>query len=218
MHGLNDETPAIEVWKDAAKTLSAADPVLARVIKQVGKSPHIHIVGDPFEALMLGVIRQQRNASAAKSIVDKLAAMTDGKLPNAGQVIEIGPTQLHDAGLPRDTANDLWELARMAVERRIDFDSVPSMNDDEAIDYLSTLPRIGSWTAKMYLIFSLARPDVFLGASDVSLKKAVTRMYELDHEPTSAELEAIADKWRPFRSAAAWYLWTASGDFTPGLK
>lgn len=216
MHGIDAAATEHVVWKEAKEYLSKVDPALAAIIKKLG-APKIKVVADPFEALARGILHQQVSAKTADAIAAKLLEKNGGTFPQPGEVMAMGPKALQEVGIPANRAQSLWNLSRAVVDGKIDFEALAKRGDAEVEAELVKLPGIGPWTSEMFLIFHMMRPDVW-SATDIGLQKAVKQVFDMENLPTPEEMEKIAEKWRPHRSAAAWYLWTAAGGFTPGLK
>lgn len=216
MHGLPSGDPPKEAWPEAEDRLKEIDPKVAEAIQEVGGPPMIQVVTDPFEALARGIIHQQLGAETARSIAQKIED-DEGNFPSPGDILENGPDSLQQAGLPETRARQIFDLARSVVRRDIDLEALREMENDDIVDELTEIPGVGPWTADMFLVFHLERPDVLL-AGDVSLQNAVQEFYDLEERPSEEELREIAEDWRPYRSAAAWYIWKVTGGFASGFS
>lgn len=186
--------------------LSGADPVLARIVEQVGEyRPTMR--PERFASLTRAIIFQQLAGNAARAIMNRFIALYPGRsFPTPQQVLETPTARLRKAGLSTAKARYVKELAAAVVERRVNFRRFPKMHDEEIIEELTQIPGIGRWTAEMFLMFNMERPDV-LPVGDLGFRNAVMKAYELKEHPTAKEIHAIAESWRPHRSAAVWYLW-----------
>lgn len=207
--------PVVTVWKDAVKALPKLDPTLAGSIKKIG-IPEVRLVKDPFQATALGIIRQQFRSGFANTLVDRVVAPFGGQFPTAKELLSKGRGVLNVPGLKVSRADQVWTLAERHVNGETDLASIHKLNDDEALGVLMAEAGVGPWTAAMVLMFSLGRPDVFV-PGDANLRSALQRLYGLEAKPTKQEMASRADKWRPFRSAAAWYLWRSGENIHPGL-
>ncbi len=193
--------------------LSGADPVLARIIAQVGPYGARRRLGQ-FRALVASIISQQLAGSAARAIFARFVALFGGRFPKPEQVLAIPTIRLRKVGLSRAKAAYIKELAAQVAERKLSFRRFPKMDDEAIIAELTRVRGIGRWTAEMFLMFNLGRPDV-LPVGDLGFQNAVMRAYGLKKRPTPKELRAFAEKWRPHRSAAVWYLWRSLAIITP---
>ncbi len=190
----------------ARKHLSAADPVLARIIAEVGPC---RIANRPerFAALARAIIFQQLAGSAARAIYNRVVALYPGKpFPTPRQVLETPDELLRKAGLSAKKALYIKDLARHIEDGLLNFHRFPKMADEEIIADLTRVKGIGRWTAEMFLMFNLGRPDV-LPVGDLGFRNAVKRAYRMRKPPKPRQIEKLAEKWRPYRSAAVWYFW-----------
>lgn len=194
--------------------LSGADPVLARIIEQVGGyRPAMR--PERFPSLTRAIIFQQLAGRAALAIMKRFVALYPGrKFPTPQQVLDTPITRLRKAGLSTAKARYIKELAAAVAEGRLNFRRFPKMQDEEIIEELTQVPGIGRWTAEMFLMFNLGRPDV-LPVGDLGFRNAVMKAYELKEHPSAKEIHAIAENWRPHRSAAVWYLWQSLNVVVP---
>lgn len=182
---------------DAVAALRA-DPDLGPVVERVGPvtiDPH----EDPFYRLVVSIVRQQVSIEAAAAIRERLE--TSVELTPAG-VLAADPDALADAGLSAAKVEAVRAAAR--AHREHDWPAAFADESDDAVrEALCSVHGIGPWTAKMYLIFALGREDVF-PVEDLGIRRAMERLYD---EPTRAEMRSIAERWAPYRSYAARYLW-----------
>lgn len=160
-----------------------------------------------FESLARSIVYQQISIHAARSIYQKLvtACATSGEL-DARLVADSPPEILRSCGLSTQKATYLRELARHTNAGSVNFEQLPSLPDDEVIQQLTQVKGIGVWTAQMFLIFSLRRPDI-LPTGDLGIRNAVKKLYRLREMPSPADVEKRGEKWRPYASVASWYLW-----------
>lgn len=206
-------TPA--AYRRARAHLRAADPVLARVIDAVGPCGLAKVqVGDPFEALVQSIVWQQLSGKAAATIYGRvLALFGDGTCPKPPLWLEMPEERLRGAGLSRAKTSYLLDLAGQVANGTLPLEQLSAMPDEEVIDRLIEVKGIGRWSAQMYLMFRLHRPDVF-PIGDLGIVKAIEKLYRLRKPVTRETLERVGEKWRPYRSIASWYLW-ASLDAKP---
>lgn len=153
----------------------------------------------PFQSLVTAIISQQLSFKAAATIKDRVVQMVKDFTP-AG-FLAVTPEALRGAGLSGAKARYIIELAAHTHDGRMDFDALLKQTDAEAMATLVALPGIGQWTAEMFLMFSLKRPDV-LSLGDAALQRAARKLYG-----EGASLEQVAEAWRPYRTLASWYLW-----------
>jgi DNA-3-methyladenine glycosylase II len=197
--------------------LRNADPVLARLIDDrpdfdprawMALLPPMDLYG----ALLFQITGQQLSVAATRRTLARIEALFDGHLPTPAELLGVDPGKLREAGLSWRKVSTLRDLAERLTDGRLNPDVLNSMPDDELIAELTAIPGIGPWTVQGALIIALQREDVVL-PGDLALRKAVQAAYQLDHLPTQREVLAIAEKWRPYRSQATSYLFSA--DFEP---
>jgi DNA-3-methyladenine glycosylase II len=207
-------------WLEQARSrLRQADPVLARLIaEQPDLDPRRWLAELPpmdlFGALLFQIAGQQLSVAATRHILERIEARFGGRLPSAADVLGTDPAQFRDAGLSWRKIGTLRELAGRLSDGRLDPETLPGLADDELIVALTEIPGIGPWTAQGALIVALGREDVVL-PGDLALRKAVRAAYGLDHLPAQEEVLAIAEKWRPYRSLATAYLFSAAYQEAP---
>ncbi len=166
---------------------------------------------DLFGALLFQVTGQQLSVTATRRILDRIEMSFGGRLPSPAELLEVPQESLRQAGLSWRKVATLRDLAGHFVDGRLDSDSLSKLPDDEVIAALTTIPGIGPWTVQGALILALRREDVVL-PGDLALRKAIQHAYELDQLPSQAEVLAIAEKWRPYRSVATSYLFATAFD------
>jgi DNA-3-methyladenine glycosylase II len=200
--------------RQAREYLRAADPVLARLIDErpefdprawLAELPPMDLYG----ALLFQVTGQQLSVLATRRIIGRIEDMFGGRLPEPAELLAVDPATLRTAGLSWRKIGTLRELAERLSDGRLDTDELSRLPDDELIAELTTISGIGPWTVQGALILALQREDVVL-PGDLALRKAVRAAYGLDHLPTEQEVLAIAEKWRPYRSLATSYLFSAA--------
>ncbi len=189
----------------ALQHLKQADPILAAVIDQIGPFA-MKTQKSGYEVLVQAVISQQISTAAARTIRLRLQALMPEQklLPEALQ--QLSDEQLNQIGISRQKISYLRDLTRCTLEGIIEFRRISRANDEYAIAELIQVRGIGRWTAQMYLMFSLGRPDVF-APDDLGLRNAITRLHGVPPDSHRRDFEAIADRWKPWRSVASWYLW-----------
>jgi DNA-3-methyladenine glycosylase II len=202
-------------WLQKARGhLRQADPVLARVIAaRPDFDPRQWMKALPpmdlFGALLFQIVGQQLSVAATRRTLERIEARFGGHLPSAADVLGTDPASLRDAGLSWRKISTLRDLAERLSDGRLDPEALATAADDELIAVLTEIPGIGPWTAQGALILALGREDVVL-PGDLALRKAVRTVYGLDHLPAEEEVLAIAEKWRPYRSLATAYLFSAA--------
>ncbi len=178
--------------------------MLASIIDRVGccdAAPR-----DPtFETLARSITFQQLNGKAAGVIFERLRKAV-GRRFTAAAFLRLTVDELRACGLSRQKIASLTDLAERVVRREIRFASLPSLGDEEIIALLSQVRGVGVWTAQMFLMFALERPNV-MPVGDFGIRNAVRKAYNLAELPKAAELEKIAQKWHPHCTVACWYLW-----------
>lgn len=198
----------------ARRVLARRDPVLRELIRRYGPcglADRQH--ADPFKALVRAILSQQLSTKAAATIAGRFEALFDGRFPVPAQVADIDDDRLRAVGVSRQKVGYLRDLCRRIEDNSLPLRAVDDMSDEEVIAALTQVKGVGRWTAEMFLIFRLRRPDV-LPVDDLGIVKAVQRAYGLRTVPTPARLTRIGESWRPYRSVACWYLW-ASLDNAP---
>jgi DNA-3-methyladenine glycosylase II len=190
--------------------LLGADPVIATLVEAHGKLDEQESTrgrpADAYGALVRSIVGQQLSTKAARTIYERLTGLYDGTTPTPEQLIATDPDALRGVGLSRAKASYLRSLAEHVVSGELELDRLGELGDDEVSEQLTAVKGLGQWTAHMFLIFHLRRPDV-LPVGDLGVRRAVELAYGLDGLPASAELEQIAEPWRPHRSLASLYLW-----------
>ena len=166
-----------------------------------------------FGSLLFQITGQQLSVAATRHTVDRLTALFEGHLPSPAEVLSVNPEALRAAGLSWRKVNTLRDLAERFSDGRLDMERLRTLPDNDFIAELTAVPGIGPWTAQGALLVALRREDVVL-PGDLALRKAIRSAYQLDHLPTQDEVIQIAEKWRPFRSLATSYLFSA--EFEPG--
>lgn len=199
----------------ARRHLSAADPVLARIIEQVG-APQFAPRRDRFRALVRAIVFQQLAGAAAQAIYDRFVKQVGGgRFPSPARVLAASEAALRAAGLSRAKTAYIRDLAAHVRDGVLNFHRFARMEDEEIIADLTRVKGIGRWTAEVFLMFHLHRPDV-LPVGDLGFRNAVTKAYGIDAPLNPKELHLFGERWRPYRSAAVWYLWQSLRLVTPG--
>lgn len=186
------------------------DPKLAKIICQVGEY-EISLVKNPYRSLIDAIITQQLSGAAADSISRKFQKLYQ-RYPKPIDVINTSDSKLRSAGLSKMKVTYIRDLSEKIQSKELRIGSLKDKSDEEAISHLTQVKGIGRWTAEMFLIFSLGRPDV-LPVGDLGLKKGIQRLYSMPDLPEKEKIEEIAEKWRPYRTVATWYIWKSLNQF-----
>ncbi len=163
-------------------------------------------VGDAFSVLVFSIIGQQISGFAARAIARRLQERFGGRMPSPSQLLAMDPAALKSVGLSRMKVGYLRSLAEHITSGRLDIDHLDQLSDDAVRTQITACKGLGRWTADMFLLINLERPDI-LPIGDLGIRSAVQRLYRLDHLPSPREVDAIGEKWRPHRSLASFYLW-----------
>lgn len=190
-------------WQQACAELSSADDILRALILQFDGST-LKTRGEPFETLLRAIVGQQISLAAADAIWGRLCALIDCRAPHS--VLGADPEALRLVGLSRRKVDYVRDLALHFVEGRLDPLVLASADDESVIRALTAVHGIGRWTAEMFLMFNLMRPDVW-PVDDIGLQKAVALHYADGLVPGPAALRRLGERWRPWRTVASWYLW-----------
>lgn len=169
---------------------------------------------DAYGALVRSIVGQQLSTKAARTIYDRLAGLFGDRTPSPAELLATGDEDLRSAGLSGRKAEYLRDLARRAESGELDLDSLHRLPDEEVASRLVAVRGLGRWTADMFLMFHLDRPDI-LPVGDLGIRRAAEKTYDLSAMPEPAELRTLAEPWRPHRTLACLYLWE-SLDAAPG--
>jgi len=200
----------------AVAHLRRADPVLARVIDSIGPFT-LEPRGGPFPMLARAVFFQQLAGPAARAIMKRvldLLGTDEARFFTPEEFLATADEGLRAAGLSRQKLAYLRHLAEKFASGQLREDEFASLDDEEVIRRVSSVKGIGRWTAEMFLIFSLGRPDV-LPVDDLGVRRGFQQVYGLDGLPSPEQMRSIAEPWRPFRSAGTWYMWRSLGVALP---
>ena len=198
------------LWvNEAVDFLRGSDPVLARIISQVGPLEMAYR-RERFQSLARAIIFQQLAGRAALAIYERFIKIIGrGRFPTPAQVIAAPDEDMRRAGLSRGKMAYIRDLARHVRDGSLNFRRFARMEDEEIIADLVRVRGIGRWTAEMFLMFNLRRPDV-LPVADLGFRSAVAKAYGLSQLPAAKELKLMGERWRPYRSAAVWYFWQST--------
>jgi DNA-3-methyladenine glycosylase II len=184
--------------------LKKSDPVLRAIIDRVGPC-RMEFGPAEFCSLAEAIVYQQLNGKAAVTIFKRFAALAGEPLTPQG-ILKLNDAQFRSVGLSKQKSAYLKDLAAKTASGLLDFSCLPKLSDEEVIQHLTQVKGIGVWTAHMFLIFSLRRPNV-LPTGDYGVQVAVKKHYKKRKLPKPKDMEKIARAWEPYRSVACWYMW-----------
>ena len=191
----------------ARRLLLKRDPILAALIKTHGPCGLAQAQrADHFSALARAITFQQLSTKAAATIYNRVVALMGGETPTPEAFNRLTDDQLRTAGLSRQKTAYLRDLSEKVATGALDLNALEQMDDEGVIKALVQVKGIGRWSAEMFLIFRLHRPDV-LPVGDLGIVTAITRVYRWRKRPTPARILKLGEAWRPYRSVASWYLW-----------
>ena len=196
-----------QFWDEACRHLAKHDRVMKKLIPQFGQA-RLQSKGDAFTTLARSIVGQQISVKAAQAVWDRFLAVVDGPATRlaAAAVLRIDTTALRAAGLSTRKAEYLGDLARHFESGTVHVKQWQQMDDQTIIDELVAIRGIGRWTAEMFLIFHLMRPDI-LPLDDLGLIKGISLNYFSGEPVSRAEARELGEAWAPFRSVATWYIW-----------
>jgi DNA-3-methyladenine glycosylase II len=190
--------------------LRASDDRLAGIIEERGPLDiDARVRGRPadaYGALLRAIVGQQLSVKAARTIYTRLTDLFGGHTPTPEELLAVDPEALRGVGLSRAKATYVRSLAEHVLSGELELDRLDELGDEEVMREVTAVKGLGRWTADMFLIFHLGRPDI-LPVGDLGVRKAVERLYGLEGLPSAEELEALGERWRPYRSLASLYLW-----------
>jgi len=185
--------------------LKKADPVLRSLIDRVG-AYRIEYRNPGFETLVRSIVYQQLNGKVARVIFGRLVdAVPGGQLTPEG-ILKLTPARMRKAGLSKQKTAYIRDLARKTKRGALDFAMLPGLSDEEVVAMLTQVKGIGVWTAHMFLMFALERPNV-LPTGDLGIRMAIRKHYKMDELPNAKQIEERAAGWHPYCTVASWYLW-----------
>jgi DNA-3-methyladenine glycosylase II len=198
----------------ARKALAAADPTMAALIERVGKIDLTTRLrrrkeerpADAYGALLRAIVGQQLSTKAARTIYLRVLDLFGGTTPSPEQLLEASEADLRGCGLSGRKTEYVRDLARHVLSGELELDRLGELEDEQVIEEIVAVRGLGRWTAEMFLLFHLQRPDVLSGG-DLGIRKAIQIEYGLDEMPTPTRVIEISERWRPHRSLASLYLW-----------
>jgi DNA-3-methyladenine glycosylase II len=199
-------TSALE-RRRALAHLRKTDARLARVIASVGACRFTQRTeGTHFDALLRAIVYQQLSGKAASTILGRVLAIYGGRYPTAAELLATPDERLRAAGLSRQKLSYMRDLAQRVQEGTLPIDQLHDLDDAQIIEALTAVKGIGRWSAQMFLMFRLGRPDV-LPELDLGIRKGLQRAYRMRKLPTPKRVQAIGSRWSPYATYACWYLW-----------
>lgn len=196
-----------EEFARARRALMRRDPILAPVIRRYkGRSPLETPVVDPFSALVRTITAQQISTKAAATIHGRLVALMPNGIATPDALLSVTDEQLRQAGLSRQKSAYLRDLGAKVTAGELPIHGLHELSDEEVINAIVKVKGLGRWSAEMFLMFRLRRPDV-LPVDDLGIVTAIQRLYGLRKKPKPDRIRKIGDAWRPYRTVACWYLW-----------
>jgi DNA-3-methyladenine glycosylase II len=190
--------------RNAINHLKKSDPILRAIIERVG--PCRMEFGEPvFHSLAEAIVYQQLNGKAAVTIFNRFAALAGEPVTPEG-ILKLTPENMRAVGLSKQKSSYLFDMAERASRGELDFARLPDLTDEEVIKHLTQVKGVGVWTAHMFLMFTLKRPNV-LPTGDFGVQMAIKKHYGKRKLPKPLQMEKIARPWEPYRSIACWYLW-----------
>lgn len=188
----------------AIRHLKTKDPVLAAIIDRVGLIQPAF--ADPtFESLVRAIVYQQLNGKAARTIYDRFAAAAGGTITTES-ILAMSEEQMKNAGLSRQKLSYIRDLATKTLAREVIFEQLVDMTDEAVIEHLTRVKGIGTWSAQMFLMFALRRPNV-MPTGDYGIRAAIKKAYRKRKLPKPEDMLKLAKKWEPYRTLACYYLW-----------
>ena len=196
-----------DAFEKARRALMRRDPILAPIIKKHRERSLVDAPAvDPFSALVRTITAQQISTKAAATIHGRLVALMPGGIATPDALLALTDDQMRVAGLSRQKTSYLRDLAAKVLAAELPIHSLHEMADEEVIDAIVKVKGLGRWSAEMFLMFRLRRPDV-LPVDDLGIVTAMKNVYRLRKRPTADRIRRIGESWRPYRSVASWYLW-----------
>lgn len=197
-------------YDDADIHLARSDAVMADLIRRLGPitPPEVTVPPDMFGSLVMAIVRQQLATAAATAIYGRLLHYFGDRVPTPEALLTSDPLLRTTVGLSHAKERTIRALAQRVSSGELDLDRLPSQPDDEVAHALTSVPGIGAWTAGVFMMFRLHRPDVVL-AGDLGIRRAAQVAYGLDGLPGPKAVVAIATPWRPYRTRGCFYLWAS---------
>jgi DNA-3-methyladenine glycosylase II len=198
----------------ARRALAKGDPTMAALIERIGKIDieerlrrrNEERPADAYGALLRSIVGQQVSTKAARAIYNRVLDLFGGRTPSPEQLLAVSEEELRGAGLSGRKVEYIRDLARHVLDGELELDRLGELDDEQVIEEIVAVRGLGRWTAEMFLLFHLERPDVLSGG-DLGIRKAIQIEYGLEEIPTPQETVAFGERWSPHRSLASIYLW-----------
>jgi DNA-3-methyladenine glycosylase II len=198
----------------ARRALAAGDPTMAALVKRIGKIDLEERLrrrseerpNDAYGALLRGIVGQQLSTKAARTIYNRVLDLFGGRTPSPERLLEASEEDLRGAGLSGRKVEYIRDLAHHVLAGELELDRLGELEDERVIEEIAAVRGLGRWTAEMFLLFHLERPDVLSGG-DLGIRKAIRVEYGMEEMPTPQETVAFGERWSPHRSLASIYLW-----------
>ena len=196
----------------AVAALREADPVMARLVDEHGAVVRRDLTrerpGDAYGALLRSIVGQQLSTKAARTIYGRMTELFDGHAPTPRQLLAVDPELIRAAGLSYSKISYLRDLAAHVEEGSLELERLPELSDEEVTAQLTAIKGLGQWTADMFMMFHLGRPDI-LPVGDLGIRRAAQVEYRMRKLPDAKRLEKVARPWRPYRTLACLFLWSS---------
>ncbi len=194
-------------YRRATRLLARRDPIIRDLIRKYGPCGMADAQkADHFTAIIQAITSQQLSTKAAATIYRRIVGLIEDGVPTAAAFAAIGDTQLRAAGLSRQKIGYVRDLCEKVQNGILDLHALQHLEDEAAIEAITQVKGLGRWSAEMFLMFRLHRPDI-MPVDDLGIVKAMMKAYGLRKKPRPKRMLQIADAWRPYRSVACWYLW-----------
>jgi 3-methyladenine DNA glycosylase/8-oxoguanine DNA glycosylase len=192
---------------EATNHLRSVDPVLAGLIDAHGRYD-VSVREDPYHALLRAILFQQLAGAAANAIQKRFHALYGDRPPAPQELLDTSDEDLRAAGLSRQKMGYMRDLAMHVLEGTLDLDQIRELDDAEVTKQITAVKGLGEWSAHMFLMFHLGRPDV-LPIGDLGVRNGMKAAYRLEESPTPKQALEIGARWAPYRSVGSWYMWRA---------
>jgi DNA-3-methyladenine glycosylase II len=204
---MRESADLVRERRRAVAHLRKTDERIARVIEHVGTCRFIpRAEGTHFDALIRAIVYQQLSGKAASTILARVLAIFDNRYPSAAELLAVPEERLRAAGLSRQKLGYVRDLARHVSDGTLPIDEMDSLDDAQVIEALTAVKGIGRWSAQMFLMFRLGRPNV-LPDQDLGIRKGLQRAYRMRALPPPKKVQTIGARWSPYATYACWYLW-----------
>ncbi len=194
-----------KIEKEAVLHISKVDPIMGEIIKKAGPLSWVQDESY-FFSLTSSIVGQQLSVKAARTIWQRFEALLEGGKVTPDNILALSDQSIRDVGVSWQKISYIKDLAQKTLESGILFEQFDIMTDEEIITELVKVKGIGRWTAEMFLMFRMQRPDVF-SYSDLGLRRGLQKVYQLKVEPTEKQAESIVKKWSPYKTIGSQYLW-----------